>query len=105
MANTETAESTESPSTLFSRNAPGQINDRERCEQQLQADIDLLKDPESFRERFQQVGERRLLPAIEILRRLQVETFKEPSHAGFKTLRDAKFHLDRTLKEHLSDID
>jgi hypothetical protein len=92
MPNTETATSTALPLPP---------SDRVQREHKLQADIDLLKDPSPFRKKFTTETAQQLAPAIEILRRLQVEAFEDASRVGFETLRSAKFHLDNALKNYL----
>ena len=70
-------------------------------ERKLQADIDRLKDPSPYREKFETKEAQQLSQAVDILWRLQGEAYKDASRVGYEKLRDAKLYLDGLLKQHL----
>jgi len=64
---------------------------------QLQVDIDHLKDPQPYKEKYETQEVQQLMQAIDILDTLQLSQFEAASHIGYNKLRNAKMHLDELL--------
>jgi len=72
--------------------------------ERLQADIDKLKNPASYIERFETREAQQLTQAIDILWRLAREAHNvDATKVGLDKLTDAKMYLDRLLSKHLGD--
>jgi hypothetical protein len=76
------------------------MSERLNPEARLQADIDKLKDPAPYRNKFETAEARQLIQALDLLGRLRVAAFKDVSSVGYEKLRDATTYLDGLLKQH-----
>jgi len=70
----------------------------------LQSDIDKLKEPRSYRERFETEEVQALTQAIDILWRLAREAHQvDATKVGLDKLTNAKLYLDKLLSLQLGD--
>jgi hypothetical protein len=70
--------------------------------QRLRVDIDKLKNPVPYQEKFETEGIRELKQAVDILGRLASEAYRgDASRVGYEKLRNAQMYLDRLLKQQL----
>ena len=71
-------------------------------EANLQHDIDKLKDPKPYKEKFETQEVQQLSQAIDILWRLAKEANQvDATKVGLDKLTDAKLYLDKLLKKEL----
>lgn len=68
----------------------------------LQADIDQLKEVAPYRGRFERESTRQLCQAVDLLTRLQNAAKADSSQVGYEKLRNAKLYLDDMLRESLA---
>ena len=73
-------------------------------EEQLRQDVDKLKNPEPYKEKYVTPEVQELMNALDILGRLETDAYVNISTiVPYEKLRDAKRHLDNILREQFSD--
>jgi hypothetical protein len=70
-------------------------------EENLQIDIDSMKDPAPYKERFSEIEVQELMQALDILGRLREEVSNGSSQIPWLKLSGAARHLDTLLKSRL----
>ena len=90
---------------LSGRIPPRNTPERPRSEARLKADIDRLKDPNPYKEKYGTEEIQHLAQAIDILGRLQASSLNVTSMVGYDKVRNARAYLDTLLKHHLEKED
>jgi hypothetical protein len=93
-------------STCFRREVLPNIHmsaENSPANQELQSDIDKLKDPSSYKETFERKEVQELQQAIDIIATLRTASYKDASKVGWEKLAHARDYLDRLLKKQFED--
>lgn len=72
-----------------------------RTKEELQDDINRLKDPTPYQEKFENKETQQLTQAIDILNDLKHNAALDSSRIGYEKLRNAQAYLDGLLKSHV----
>ncbi len=84
-------------STKVSENAPGVSPDSA-----LQQKIDKLKDPEQYKEKYQDIEIQKLKQALDILSEIRKSVATDSSKVPWDKLERARQYLDKVLREHIN---
>jgi len=70
-------------------------------EEQLQGDVNALKDSSSYKEQYAETELQELKQALDILFRLRQAVAQDSSKLPWDKLYSASQHLEKLLKEHI----
>jgi hypothetical protein len=66
----------------------------------LQSNIDKLKDPKPYQEKFEMQEVQQLSQAVDILDKLSINNYHHHgSRVGYEKIRNAQMYLDKLLKQ------